>query len=491
MSGGHALDSGVFWDLSAVSDLAKSLFTSDTTEPRSLQDAYRVDRSVHLNEPCNGSGATSVLGKGTARPDDKADCNDVALGSFKNLWKFLGHPEELSATDISILVDNREPRFLDDVTNSRGSNNSRQEFEVNGSGSADSALNGRNIAGTRKGKGRGEESSRNRRREAIQDLLGQPSTKKQACSSAQEKSDLISSYGVGLPKASATVVRGAKVPNAKPIHVQDGKTAQHGAVRSHGLGESMASKQALLSMLHDHFPGDRSFLEQRASPTAQAGSSPKAGGGLHIFVDLSNIVIGLQEAQKLADGRHATSYKRRPRLAFHNLSLILERGRPVAKRVLAGSDRIDAVREARLLGYEANILERVSKPPRPTDFGKHLTAGDGIASHASGAESSTGPRRNVEQGVDEILHLKIAESLIDAHLPGTIVLASGDAAAAEFGPGFLKMLERALERGWRVELAAFKSNLSRAYRKKAWKRRWKDKFSIIELDVFAEVLLQI
>ena len=97
---------------------------------------------------------------------------------------------------------------------------------------------------------------------------------------------------------------------------------------------------------------------------------------------------------------------------------------------------------------------------------------------------------SVEQGVDEILHLKIAQSLIDTEPPSTIVLASGDAAEAEFSDGFLKMVTRALQKGWRVELAAFRSNLSSAYRKRAWTTRWRSMFTIIELDDYLAALLQ-
>ena len=109
---------------------------------------------------------------------------------------------------------------------------------------------------------------------------------------------------------------------------------------------------------------------------------------------------------------------------------------------------------------------------------------------SSGTDSPAigGTRRRVEQGVDEILHLKIAQSVIDCDTPSTIVLASGDAAEAEYSDGFLKMLERALRKGWKVELVAFKSNVSSAYRKEAWRRQWQASFSIIELDEFAENL---
>jgi predicted alpha/beta-hydrolase family hydrolase len=90
--------------------------------------------------------------------------------------------------------------------------------------------------------------------------------------------------------------------------------------------------------------------------------------------------------------------------------------------------------------------------------------------------------------VDEIIHLKILESVLD-YPPSTIVLASGDGAAGEYSPGFTKVIERCLTRGWEVEVLSFKQNLSGFYRNKEFKKTWKDKFRFIPLDGFVEELL--
>ena len=100
-----------------------------------------------------------------------------------------------------------------------------------------------------------------------------------------------------------------------------------------------------------------------------------------------------------------------------------------------------------------------------------------------------GPEKWVEQAVDEILHLKILESIVDARKPSTIVLATGDAAEAEYSEGFLKMVERALEKMWKVELVSFKHNTSGAYRRKEFRSKWGESFKTIELDEFVEELL--
>jgi hypothetical protein len=189
--------------------------------------------------------------------------------------------------------------------------------------------------------------------------------------------------------------------------------------------------------------------------------------------------------------RNVPATARVPRLplSFHNLSLVLERGRPVSKRVLVGSDRFPAIDEAEQLGYETNILERVQKvkdTPRKKKFGN----GDGSngaskgQDQSSGSETNGGPQlqRWVEQAVDEILHLKMLESLIDTAEPSTIVLATGDAAEAEYSDGFLRMVERALEKG-------FSCTTSRAYRRKDFRAKWSSRFVMIQLDTYAEHLL--
>jgi hypothetical protein len=98
--------------------------------------------------------------------------------------------------------------------------------------------------------------------------------------------------------------------------------------------------------------------------------------------------------------------------------------------------------------------------------------------------------RWVEQGVDEILHLKILESLLDTDEPATIVLATGDAAAAEYSEGFMRMVERALQRGWSVELVSFSQVTSYSYRKKEFRDKWRDSFQLVELDSYVEELFE-
>lgn len=201
-------------------------------------------------------------------------------------------------------------------------------------------------------------------------------------------------------------------------------------------------------------------------------------------------MIGFHDSLKIARGLPAAARIRRQPVSFHNLSIALERGRPTAKRILVGSDNFPAIQDARDIGYETNILDRVHKAKELTPRQKRYNNGAGTTS--SGSETTAvmyAPEKWVEQAVDEILHLKILESVVDAEEPSTIVLATGDAAEAEYSQGFLKMVERAMTKGWKVELCSFRKNISGAYRKKEFRGRWGKQFKIIELDDFIEELI--
>lgn len=193
-------------------------------------------------------------------------------------------------------------------------------------------------------------------------------------------------------------------------------------------------------------------------------------------------MIGFHDSVKVSRDIPIFTRIRRLHMSFPNLSLILERSRPTTKKVLVGSDRLPSIKEAETLGYETNILNRVNKV-------KHNRKGPASQWLSNGPEmvNDTG-NRWVEQGVDEILHLKILESLLDTEEPATMVLATGDAAEAEFSGGFMCMVERALQRGWIVELVSFSLVCSNAYRKKDFRSQWGDRFRLIDLDPYVEEL---
>ncbi len=188
---------------------------------------------------------------------------------------------------------------------------------------------------------------------------------------------------------------------------------------------------------------------------------------------------------------------------FEAFARVLERGRSVALKITAGSavDNADRarwpeyMREAESCGYEMNILNRVTKTVLPKTGGTYRRNLRGSAAAAatdftssSDDAFSTGHQKQGEQAVDEVLHLKMCQSVLD-YEPSTIVLATGDAAEAEFSDGFLKNVERALRRGWCVELLSWRLNISSSWRRLlSANPEWADRFRIIELDDFAAEL---
>ena len=203
---------------------------------------------------------------------------------------------------------------------------------------------------------------------------------------------------------------------------------------------------------------------------------------LHIFIDNSNILIGFYDNYK-SKHKITDPFFRPPKFDFHAFSTILERGRPVSRKILVGSNPLtQPVSLAQHLGYEVSILERVVD-------NKNIDSGGGNP-YASDSATRT-PQKKKEQAVDEILHLKILECLLDVEKPGIIVLATGDAAPAEFSPegGFLKCIKRALTRGWFVELVCWRKSMSRLWRDKLFRIEWRDTFSVVELDDYVDELV--
>lgn len=104
-----------------------------------------------------------------------------------------------------------------------------------------------------------------------------------------------------------------------------------------------------------------------------------------------------------------------------------------------------------------------------------------------------------EQGVDELLQLHMLQSIVDTPplfgefgeplSPGTMVLATGDGAEAEFSDGFFNHVRRALKHGWRVEVVGFQHNMNQVWDEQAIPDEWRAQFRLIFLDDFAEELL--
>ncbi|KAF7980053.1 hypothetical protein HWV62_39824 [Athelia sp. TMB] len=115
---------------------------------------------------------------------------------------------------------------------------------------------------------------------------------------------------------------------------------------------------------------------------------------------------------------------------------------------------------------------------------------------ASGAGTPTNVRiRYREQGVDELLQLKLHQAIADVDDPppgATIVLATGDGNVGQFNEdGFLGPVRTALKKGWRVELYAWAEGLSKAWRREFGEGPYKDRFKVIDMETFGVDLMEV
>jgi len=121
-----------------------------------------------------------------------------------------------------------------------------------------------------------------------------------------------------------------------------------------------------------------------------------------------------------------------------------------------------------------------------------------LASQASAAAQRV---RYREQGVDELLQLKLHQALLspeaDPPPPGaTIILATGDGASGQFNEdGFVGAVKTALNKGWNVELYAWQSGISGMWKKVADEWGGKDsqgkgRFLVQTIDKFGADLVQ-
>ncbi|KOS23434.1 hypothetical protein ESCO_006561 [Escovopsis weberi] len=197
--------------------------------------------------------------------------------------------------------------------------------------------------------------------------------------------------------------------------------------------------------------------------------------GTHVFIDMSNIEINFLQALKFKHMLGDRAYPMpRTHLDLELLTEILVRGRPTVTQsvgcsVVPGRSRPWYVPQLKKLGYHVDLRQR--KPVQDPGFSPLCV-------------------RYVEDLVDETLQTRIAEAVMEYFdRQGTIVLATGDAKPAEYSAGFFTYVERALRMGWNVELASWKSSLSSTWTSHKWKSQWGNKFRIIELDSYLDLLL--
>jgi len=225
---------------------------------------------------------------------------------------------------------------------------------------------------------------------------------------------------------------------------------------------------------------------------------------LHIFVDMSNIFIGFCNSYKASQNIPIHQYIRAPAFNIKVLTSIMQRNRAASKKILAGSVAITASDpacwpryfvDAQAQGYDMKIMNRVQKIS-PNKNGRRRKSPPQVADMPTSGDESTEDQtmtsfvtRNGEQGVDEILHLNMMNSILDCiEEPATMILATGDAAQAEFSEGFLEYATRALEKGWNLELVTWKKTISSAWMNPAFRKQYGRRFRIIYLDDFLDEL---
>lgn len=193
---------------------------------------------------------------------------------------------------------------------------------------------------------------------------------------------------------------------------------------------------------------------------------------IHVFIDNSNILVGFL-AYCRQHAKRSKGQRPKPTLDYNALFTILERERNIARKVLVASSPLyQPLEKAGQAGYEVSVLKRV-KSDTQTDFSDYQSPFE----------------MEKEQCVDELLHLKILESLLDYHAPATLVLASGDGKDAEyFEGGFHKCVIKALERGWKVEIISWKRQLSQNFLNKKFLSKWEGLYHVVFLDWFATEL---
>ncbi|KAM5341655.1 hypothetical protein ACJ41O_014686 [Fusarium nematophilum] len=203
-----------------------------------------------------------------------------------------------------------------------------------------------------------------------------------------------------------------------------------------------------------------------------------ASSGIHVFIDMSNIIIGFQKALRAKYSLpESARFVPLPQLNLTFFHELLARDRHIECLNVGCSMHPDRgeptfIQELKDLGYRVDLRHR---RPEQASTERPIVEAGGF--------------RYVEDMVDETLQIRIGESVMQYFdRPGTLVLATGDARPAKYSDGFLAYAQRALKMGWSVEVLSWKSSLS-----SAWKGSWIDesigsRFRVIELDQFLDQL---
>ncbi|MEN6382823.1 MAG: NYN domain-containing protein [Rectinema sp.] len=159
---------------------------------------------------------------------------------------------------------------------------------------------------------------------------------------------------------------------------------------------------------------------------------------IHIFWDNSNVWGGLSQL-RLANEPTVPWFALR--VYFKNIYELVSKGRLAETKIMAGSVPPECEELwdcARILGFQTDLLKRV--------------------------DSSQDVK--CEQAVDEILHMKMANAILDYEGDQTMILLSGDSSLSTYDTSFPSQLQRALKKGWKVEVYSASSCISKQKYKK-------------------------
>lgn len=241
-----------------------------------------------------------------------------------------------------------------------------------------------------------------------------------------------------------------------------------------------------------------SFPAQAATLRKPEARSTLAQDQVLVFVDYSNIKLGLVNCVRVRCSLPRTTLVSGVRMSFVSLAWVMLRGRKLSSGFVgtskSGHRRSDpGLTEAIGLGFE--VLELDRRPLAADESGDLSGAGASSSAPASGPSPARGsrPPRMKERYVDELIQQRMGDAILDASAKfaagrgPTMVLASGDGNEAEFTAGFVPKLRQALRFGWRVEVLSFRQSLSGRYQELA------DEFpglvTIILLDEYMAELL--
>lgn len=176
-------------------------------------------------------------------------------------------------------------------------------------------------------------------------------------------------------------------------------------------------------------------------------------GPAHIFIDNSNVIGG---ARGLAEKKDPTTPWVCVRVDLSNFFELIEGGYIPSTRFFSGSlppNNEPLWDFARKRGYETALAKRVEHN-----------------------------EKTKEQGVDELIHLRMADALLFHEPPQTMILVTGDGKEGQFGTSFTRYVKQALKRGWNVEIWSWKKQLSPNLKNTRLNQIREGQLSIFEFD---------